>query len=92
MIPMGRTAPGRIAFDRTDVADRISAPDRIGFGQEEALVLAQQKACDMRADDPDEADRADEGYRHRGEGRDEDQCFQPQAADGNTHRGCPRLA
>ena len=33
MMPMGSTAPGKMAFDRTEVADRISAPDRIAPGR-----------------------------------------------------------
>lgn len=33
MMPMGSTAPGRIALDSTDVADKITAPDSIAPGR-----------------------------------------------------------
>ena len=94
MMPIGKMTPGMIDLLTTEVTDSISAPGERRGRQEEALILADQHAGDVRADQADEADRADEGHRNGGQQADDQHRLQPQAADvdAEARAPCPRRA
>ena len=84
----GQNGAGNERLATTEVADRSSAPQINRRRQEEALILTDQHARNMRPDKTDEADRADEGNRDGG--KKADQSSWSQAASARTLM--PKLA
>ena len=71
--PIGMSTPGMIALLAIDASDRTQRAGERARRQEEAMVLADQHARDVRADQADERDRAHEGHRRRREQADAQQ-------------------